>query len=51
MEQARKTLEKELDVIDLVKSKRYLHLALRHLLDPVVRKQLKIKSQCIKLKK
>ena len=44
MEDARRTLERELDIIDLVKSKRYLHLALRHLLQPDVRKQLKEKS-------
>ena len=36
---------KEIDIVDLIKSKRYLHLALRHLLKPKLRKELKALSE------
>ena len=44
MEQARKALEKEVDVIRLIRSRRYFNLALKHLLDPEVVKELKSRS-------
>ena len=45
MEEARTTLEKELDFIRIIRSQRYIHSALKHLLDTKVRKQLKLESQ------
>ena len=33
MEKARYTLEKEVDIIKMIQSRRYLHLALKNLLD------------------
>ena len=40
-----KKLQKEVDVIKLIRSKRFVHLALKHLLDNTVRKELKAKSR------
>ena len=45
MEEARESLEKELDFIRIIQSRRYIHSALKHLLDTKVRKQLKQESQ------
>ena len=44
MKKSREALLKEADIIRLVRSRRFVHLALKHLLDPDVRKELK--SQC-----
>ena len=44
MEQARASLSKEVDIIKLVRSRRFVHKALKHLLDPVLRKELKSQS-------
>ena len=38
MEESRKDLLKEADIIRLIRSRRFVHLALKHLLDPAVRK-------------
>ena len=45
MEEAREALEKELDFIRMIRSRRYIHTALKHLLDKKVRKQLKLESK------
>ena len=45
MEEARAALEKELDFTRIVRSRRYVHLALKNLLDTQVRKKLKLESQ------
>ena len=41
MEEARAVLEKEIDLIKLVQSRRYFKEAFKHLLDPLLRKELK----------
>ena len=45
MEKAFEELGKEVDIIKLIRSRRFVHLALKHLLDNSVRKELKVKSQ------
>ena len=45
MDSARTALEKEGDVIRLIKSRRFMHLALKHLLDPALHKELKQRSK------
>ena len=45
MEKSREALLKESDVIRLIRSRRFVDLALKHLLDPGVRKELKAQSQ------
>ena len=45
LDKARAALDKEMNVIKLIRSSRYFHLALKHLLDPQVRKELKKESQ------
>ena len=45
MEQARAALEKEVDIIKMIRRRRFTHLALKHLLDPRLRKDLKHQSQ------
>ena len=45
MEKFRDALSKEADIIRLIRSQRFVHLALKHLLDPGVRKKLKSQSQ------
>ena len=42
MEQARSALQKEVDVVRLIRSRRFVEIALKHLLDPVLRKELKL---------
>ena len=44
MEQSREALSKEVDIIRLIRSRRFVHLALKHILDPEVRKELKSRS-------
>ena len=46
MEQALAALEKEVQVINLIRSRRFVHRALKHLLDPALRKELKLQSEC-----
>ena len=38
-------LDKEVDIVEMVKSRRYLHLALKQLLDKPTRKELKENSK------
>ena len=45
MDQARAALEKEVEIIKLIRSQRFIHMALKHLLDPPLRQKLKQKSQ------
>ena len=45
IEQARASLEKQVDILSMIKSRRYVHLALKHLIEPTVRKELKMRSQ------
>ena len=49
MEEAFKKLEKEIDVVKLIRSRRFVHMALRHLLDNSVRKELKAQSRFKKI--
>ena len=44
MEEAFRKLEKEIDVVKLIRSRRFVHMAIKHLLDNSVRKELKAKS-------
>ena len=41
MERARKALENEVEVVEIIRSLRFIHLALKHLLDPALIKELK----------
>ena len=45
MENARASFEKEVEIMKMIRSKRFVHLALKHLLDPVLHKQLKTLSK------
>ena len=45
MEKAYEALEKEVDIIRMIKSRRFVELALKKLLDKPLRKQLRIQSQ------
>ena len=45
MEKARASLNKEVDIIKLIRSRRFVHAALKQLLDPALRKELKQKSR------
>ena len=49
MEMARAAISKEVDIVELIRSNRFVHLALKHLLDPTVHKQLKARSQFKKI--
>ena len=44
IDKARKIMDAELNIIDIVKSRRYFHLALKHLLSKHKRKELRDKS-------
>ena len=41
MKNARASLEKQMELMKMIQSKRFVHLALKHLLDPVLRRELK----------
>ena len=45
MEKVRSALKKEVDVVKLIRAQRFMHLALKHILDPSLRKELKSQSQ------
>ena len=45
MDKARASLEKEVDIIKMIRSRRFVHMALKHLLDPTIRKELKSRSK------
>ena len=45
MEQARESLSKESDIIKMFRTQRFLQMALKHLLDPALRKELKTRSK------
>ena len=45
MEKSREALSKETDIIRLIRSQRFVHLALKHLLEPGVLKKLKSQSE------
>ena len=45
MEKARGVLEKEVDIIKLIRSRRFVHMALKHILDPTLHKELKLLSR------
>ena len=49
MQRAIEKLEKEIDVIKLIRSRRFVHLALKNLLENSVRKELKAKSQYVEI--
>ena len=49
MDQARKTLEKEVDIIEMIRFRRFVRVALRYLLQPSVRKQLKAQSRFLEV--
>ena len=41
MARARALLEEEKDIVKIIRSRRYLHMAIKHLLDAPLRKELK----------
>ena len=49
MERARAALEKEVDVIQMIRTRRFVLMALKHLLDPALHKELKSQSQALEL--
>ena len=49
MENACAALEKEVDIVKIIKSKRFAHMALKHLLLPEMYKKFKHKSQFTKI--
>ena len=49
IEKARNKLDQEINIIDIVKSRRYISMALRHLLPQRKRQELLEKSQYIKI--
>ena len=42
MEQACEALNNEIDIVGMLRSKRYVHLALKYLIKAPIRKQLKL---------
>ena len=50
MEKAREALEQEADIIKLIKSRRFVHMALKYLLDPAIRIELKSRSHLKEIK-
>ena len=49
MERARAALEKEVDVIQMIRTRRFVLMALKHLLDPALHKEFKSQSQALQL--
>ena len=49
MDEARKALEKEVNVIEMIKSRRFVNMALHHLLQPAKHKELKARSHFIEV--
>ena len=49
MNEARKALEKEVDILEMIKSRRFIHMALRHLLDPALHKELEARSKFVEI--
>ena len=49
MEGIRSALKREVDVVKLIRSLRFMHMALKHILDPSLRKELKLQSKLKKI--
>ena len=45
MEKARDSLVKQVEIMKMIQSMRFVRLALKHLLDPALRKELKTQSK------
>ena len=45
MKNARLALEKEIDIVQMIRSRRFVHAAIKHLIEPGVLKELKLKSK------
>ena len=45
MNEARKALEKEVDILEIIKSRRFFHIALRHLLKPALHEEFEARSK------
>ena len=45
MNEARKALEKEVDILEMIKSRRFFHIALRHLLKPALHEEFEARSK------
>ena len=43
---AREALSKEADILNILRTHRFVLMALKHLLDPALRKELKTRSKC-----
>ena len=50
MDKARTALKKEVDIVKIIQSKRFIHEALKHLLDPHLHNELKARSKFKELK-
>ena len=49
MEKARTALRKEADIVKIIRSRRFIHMALKHLLNPRLYIELKARSKFKKL--
>ena len=49
MEKAHEALKKEVDIIKLIQSRRFMRMALKHLLDPTLQREFKSRSQFQKI--
>ena len=43
-------MEEEVDIIRIIRSRRFIHMALKHLLDPKVHKELEKQCQFLEVK-
>ena len=50
MQKARESLEKEIDIIEMIRSRRFVNMALKHLLDANLFKELKEKSKFVQIR-
>ena len=45
MKNARLALEKEIDIVQMIRSRRFVHAAIKHIIEPEVLKELKLRSK------
>ena len=49
MEKSRTALENEMDLVKLIRSQRFIHMALKHLLEPVIHKKFQQESKLLEI--
>ena len=45
MKNARLALEKEIDIVQMIRSRRFVHAAVKHIIEPEVLKELKLRGK------